>query len=73
MKAKRTITLIFLLSDQQSTIIRYLSNGLTVKQIASKMYLSINGINYHKRQIFSKLDAKTSAEAVSIAKSKGII
>lgn len=63
----------FLLSDQQITIIRYLSDGLTVKQIASKMYLSVNRVNYHKRQIFAKLDAKTSTEAVAIAKSKDII
>lgn len=63
----------FLLNDQQITIVGYLAEGMTVKQIASKMYLSVNGVNYHKRQIFAKLDVKTSAEAVSVAKSKGII
>ncbi|EGW37203.1 bacterial regulatory s, luxR family protein [Desulfosporosinus sp. OT] len=61
------------LSDQEITIIKYLCNGLTAKQIASKMYLSIHCVHYHKKQIFIKLDAKSSAEVVSIAKSKSII
>jgi len=40
--------------------------------VAKKIFLSVDGVRYHIRNIYSKLDAKNRADAISKAYAKNI-
>jgi DNA-binding NarL/FixJ family response regulator len=45
----------FNLTEREMDTLKYITEGLTNSQIAEKMYVSINTIKYHTRNIYSKL------------------
>lgn len=55
------------LSDRQLAILRLVAEGLTSKEIATKLEIGPDGVNAHLRTIFSKLGASSRSEAVAIA------
>jgi transcriptional regulator of acetoin/glycerol metabolism len=52
------------LNDKQVTVLKLISKGFTDKAVAIDMGLSIDTVRYHKRVIFKRLDAGSSAEAI---------
>jgi transcriptional regulator of acetoin/glycerol metabolism len=55
------------MNGQQLQVLKLLAKGYTEKEIAVELCLNINTVKYHKKQIFGKLGAKSSAEAVARA------
>ena len=55
------------LSARERELLELVASGLTNKSIARRLDLSINTVKYHLASIFTKLDARTRAEAVSAA------
>lgn len=55
------------LSKRHKAILIYSAQGLTMRQIASEMKLTINTIKYHKKDLFSRLGVKSITEAIVIA------
>ena len=53
------------LSDMEQDILKELASGLSYKAIAEKIFLSVDGVRYHIRNIYQKLEAKNRAEAVA--------
>ena len=53
------------LSEIESSILNELAEGKSYKAIADTVYLSIDGVRYHIRNIYKKLEAKNSSEAVA--------
>lgn len=53
------------LTDTEKNILSNLASGLSYKAIAEKVYLSVDGVRYHIRNIYRKLEAKNRAEAVA--------
>jgi len=53
------------LSDSEKTILQELASGLSYKAISKKVFLSVDGVRYHIRNIYQKLEAKNRAEAVA--------
>lgn len=53
------------LNERELEILSALSEGMSYKAIADKMFLSIDGIRYHIRHIYQKLEAKNRADAVT--------
>jgi DNA-binding NarL/FixJ family response regulator len=53
------------LSDMEQNILKELASGLSYKAIAEKIFLSVDGVRYHIRNIYQKLEAKNRAEAVA--------
>ena len=47
-----------LLSDRQQEILRYLSGGLTNKEIADRLSISENTVKYHIKNVYQLLDIK---------------
>lgn len=45
----------FNLTEREMDALQYITEGLTNSQIAEKMYVSINTIKYHTRNIYAKL------------------
>ena len=53
------------LSEPEQEILTELAAGLSYKAISEKVFLSVDGVRYHIRNIYKKLEAKNRAEAVA--------
>jgi two-component system, NarL family, response regulator YdfI len=60
-----------LLSARERALLELVAAGLGNKAIARSLGLSVNTVKYHLTSIFTKLDARTRAEAVSAAARRG--
>jgi len=60
-------------SDREKEIILACKEGLLSKEIASKLDISINTVNTHKKRIFQKLGINSTIEMVQYALKNGII
>lgn len=61
------------LSLREQEILQLLSKGLISKQIADKLYISVNTVNTHRQRIIEKLNVSNTTEAVQYALCIGII
>jgi LuxR family maltose regulon positive regulatory protein len=61
------------LTDREVQILRRLAAGLTNRQIAEELYLSINTIKWYTTQIYGKLEVSRRAEAVARAHELSIL
>jgi two-component system secretion response regulator SsrB len=60
------------LTTREKQILNYISVGLSSKQIAAVLYISINTVSNHRRNMLLKRGAKSSAELVrSVLRSYG--
>jgi len=59
----------YLLTQQEDTILKYITEGLTNKEIADKLCISISTVKSHIANIFKKLDVNNRTEAAIIYKS----
>lgn len=62
-----------ILTKRETEIIGLISNGKTTNQIASQLFLSINTIETHRKNIYRKLEINTNVELTLYAKSNRII
>jgi LuxR family transcriptional regulator, maltose regulon positive regulatory protein len=56
------------LSRSELRVLRYLPTNLTRPEIASELYVSINTVNTHIRNIYSKLGSRDRSSAVQRAR-----
>src|SRR3954471_3729608 len=56
------------LSPSELRVLRYLPTNLTRPDIARELYVSVNTVNTHIRNIYSKLDARDRSSAVGRAR-----
>ncbi len=61
------------LTSQETKITELTSWGLTAKEIADKLNISIHTVNTHRKNIFKKIGVKNSSELVMYAIKRGII
>jgi DNA-binding CsgD family transcriptional regulator len=61
------------LSKRETEILGLLSQGLQSKEISDKLFISVNTVNNHRQKIIEKLNAENTFEALSFAKTIGII
>lgn len=61
------------LSNREITVLRYLANGLSNKDIAEKLLLSNKTISAHKANIFSKLGVHSIVELIDYAKAHELL
>ena len=68
MLEKKTDTNQFeLLSEKERNIIEFLASGLSYQEIADTIHLSIDGVRYHIRKIYEKLEVNSRSEAIALA------
>ena len=53
------------LTDREADVLLQITNGLTNLQIATELFISINTVKYHTRNIYEKLDIKKRTEITS--------
>lgn len=52
-------------SDQEKKILTELARGLSYAAIGKKLYLSVDGVRHHIRNIYRKLEVNSKSEAVA--------
>jgi NarL family two-component system response regulator LiaR len=55
------------LNEREREVLNLLAQGLTNKEIAERLYVSVATVKYHVRVLLSKLGASSRAEAVALA------
>jgi LuxR family maltose regulon positive regulatory protein len=61
------------LSPSELRVLRYLPTNLKRSEIASELYVTVNTINTHFRNIYSKLGARDRSAAVHRAREVGLL
>lgn len=61
------------LSKRETEVLSLIAIGLTDKEIAERLFISLTTVKAHARNIYSKLDVKNRTEAVAIAQKFDLI
>lgn len=61
------------LTDREQEVLRLLAEGNSYSAIANEIYLSVDGVGYHIRNIYRKLQVNSKAEAVAKGLANGLI
>ena len=61
------------LTQREVEVLILLSKGFSSHQIADTLFVSENTIEYHRKQILRRLEARNNVHAITIALQKGII
>ncbi len=61
------------LTARELEVLRLLSKGMSNKEIAKELFITERTVKFHTSSIFTKLDAGSRTEAVTIAARKGLI
>jgi len=61
------------LSDREIEVLQLISEGLTNQEIASRLFLSLNTVKVHTRNINGKLGVHTRTQAVAMGRALGIL
>jgi len=62
-----------ILSTREIEVLGLVSKGFVSKEIADKLFLSVNTINNHRQNILEKTNATNTSEAVSYARNLGLL
>ena len=61
------------LSERELEVLQLIAEGLTNQEIACRLFLTLNTVKVHTRNIYGKLDAHSRTQAVARAKVLGIL
>lgn len=61
------------LSDREVEVLRLVALGLTNAEIAERLYVSVRTVETHRTHIHQKLDVRSRAELVRIARAAGLM
>jgi LuxR family transcriptional regulator, maltose regulon positive regulatory protein len=61
------------LTDRERELLSYLPSHLHLREIASSMYVSLNTVKTHLKNIYRKLGVASRSEAVAMARAHGLL
>jgi ATP/maltotriose-dependent transcriptional regulator MalT len=61
------------LSERELEVIQLVAEGLTNREIASRLFLTLNTVKAHTRNIYGKLEVHSRTKAVARARALGIL
>ena len=62
-----------ILTKRETEVLKMISRGMTSKQIAEGLSISINTVNRHRQEILGKLQVRNSIEACRVAEDLGLL
>lgn len=62
-----------LLTPREREVLQAVAGGMSNKEVADMLFISLYTVQVHLRNIFNKLDASSRTEAVTLALSQGLI
>jgi DNA-binding CsgD family transcriptional regulator len=60
-------------TPRQQEVLRFLGAGLTTREMADRMSLSIETVRNHVRMVLAQLGARSRLEAVLLAHRRGLL
>jgi DNA-binding CsgD family transcriptional regulator len=60
-------------SEREFEIIKLIASGMSSEEVAEKIFLSVNTVNTHRRNILKKTDKATTAELIYDLMERGVI
>jgi LuxR family maltose regulon positive regulatory protein len=64
---------IFTISDREQEVLNQIANGLTNTEIAESLYVSLNTVKTHIKNLYFKLDVHSRTQALAIARRANLI
>jgi LuxR family maltose regulon positive regulatory protein len=61
------------LSEREIEILQLVAEGLTNPEIAARLYLSLNTVKVHTRNIFGKLNVHSRTQAITRSQALGLL
>jgi LuxR family maltose regulon positive regulatory protein len=61
------------LSDREREVLQLISDGLTNREIASRLFISLNTVKAHTRNIYGKLSVHSRTQAVARSQQLGLL
>jgi DNA-binding CsgD family transcriptional regulator len=61
-----------MLTSREKEILKLIASGLISKEIADKLYISVNTVNTHRQRIIEKLNVNNTYEAIQYANERGL-
>jgi LuxR family maltose regulon positive regulatory protein len=61
------------LSERELVVLQLIAEGLTNREIASRLFLSLNTVKAHTRSIYGKLGVGSRTQAVARARASGVL
>jgi LuxR family maltose regulon positive regulatory protein len=61
------------LSSREMEVLQLIAEGLSNKEVADKIYLSLRTVKWHATNIYAKLGVKNRTQAVAKARTLGIL
>jgi DNA-binding CsgD family transcriptional regulator len=60
------------LTTREKEILKLIAKGLISKEIADKLYISVNTVNTHRQRIIEKLNVSNTYEAIRYGHERGL-
>lgn len=67
-----TVKASVMLTSREQEILQLISQGLISKEIADKLYISVNTVNTHRQRIIEKLNVSNTYEAIRYGNERGL-
>ncbi|MCD7974134.1 MAG: helix-turn-helix transcriptional regulator [Candidatus Azobacteroides sp.] len=61
------------LNDREKDILRFAAQGYKMAEIAERLFIDVNTVKFHRKNLFIKLEAKNITEAIGIAANMQLI
>lgn len=61
------------LSEREMEVLRLIAEGLTNREIAQRLYISVSTVKRHTANIYGKLDVHNRTQAVAQARYLGVL
>jgi LuxR family maltose regulon positive regulatory protein len=69
----RPVALIEPLTDRELDVLRWMAEGLKYKEIATRLFISLNTVRFHSKSIYGKLNVNNRRQAIERARQLRIL